>query len=60
VSLLELITGRPSLRRRVRTLEAELQRIEMLLMQDPSYRDRAKFNGMLQHVLDVAKIEGQL
>jgi len=32
----------------------------MLLMQDPSYRDRVKFNGMLQHVLDVAKIEGQL
>jgi Ni,Fe-hydrogenase III large subunit len=60
VSLLELITGRPSLRRRVQHLEAEVQRLEMLLMQEPAFRDRVKFNGMLEHVINVARAEGQL
>jgi hypothetical protein len=41
-------------------LAARVEYLEMILMQDPGFRDRAKFNSMLQHVVDVAKIEGML
>jgi hypothetical protein len=43
-----------------RALQQRLDRFELILMQDPGFRDRAKLNAMAEQVVSVAKAEGQL